>query len=131
LADSWIPDLTIRQSANPPIRQSADLTIRHPPMGILKHLLFWPVTAPIAGTKWSMNQVIKVVEEELTDDSVVKQDFMALQMKLELGEITDDEYVAEEAAIMARLREVRSWREKLGKSVAGGPVRVARGPGEE
>jgi hypothetical protein len=100
-------------------------------VGILKHLLFWPVTAPIAGTKWSMNQVIKVVEEELTDDSAVKQDFMALQMKLELGEIDDEQYVVEEAAIMARLREVRAWREKLGKSVAGGPVRVARGPGEE
>jgi hypothetical protein len=99
-------------------------------MGLLKHLLFWPVTAPIAGTKWSMNQVMKVVEEELTDDTVVKQDFMALQIKLELGEITDEEYVEEEAAIMARLREVRAWRERLGKSVAGGPVRVAKGPGE-
>lgn len=100
-------------------------------MGLLKHLLFWPVTAPIAGTKWSMNQVMKVVEEELTDDTAVKQDFMALQIKLELGEITDEEYIEHEAAIMSRLREVRAWRERLGKSVAGGPVRVAKGPGEE
>jgi hypothetical protein len=95
-------------------------------MGILKHALFWPVTGPIAGIQWSMNQVIKVVEEELTDDTAVKQDFMALQMKLELGEIDDEQYVVEEANIMARLREVRAWRERLGKSVAGGPVRVAR-----
>ena len=29
-----------------------------------------------------------------------------------------------------RLREVRAWRERLGKAVAGGPVRVARDPGE-
>jgi len=99
-------------------------------MGILKHVLFWPVTGPIAGIEWSMNQVMKVVEEELTDDSIVKQDFMALQMKLELGEIDDEEYAREEAVIMARLREVRAWRERLGKSVAGGPVRVAREPGE-
>jgi hypothetical protein len=70
---------------------------------------------------------MKVVEEELTDDTVVKQDFMALQMKLELGEIDDDEYVRQEAVIMERLREVRAWRERLGKSVAGGPVRVAQG----
>src|SRR3954465_7117764 len=95
-------------------------------MGLLKHVLFWPVTGPIAGIEWSMNQVMKVVEEELTDDSVVKQDFMALQMKLELGEITDEQYAEEEAIIMSRLREVRAWRERLGKSVAGGPVRVAR-----
>ena len=99
-------------------------------MGILKHVLFWPVTGPIAGIEWSMNQVMKVVEEELTDDSIVKQDFMALQMKLELGEIDDEEYSRQEAIIMNRLREVRAWREKLGKSVAGGPVRVAKGPEE-
>jgi hypothetical protein len=99
-------------------------------MGLLKHVLFWPVTGPIAGIEWSMNQVMKVVEEELTDDTIVKQDFMALQMKLEVGEIDDEEYAAQEAVIMARLREVRAWRERLGKAVAGGPVRVARDPGE-
>ena len=99
-------------------------------MGILKHVLFWPVTGPVGATKWSLNQVMKIVEEELTDDTTVKQDFMALQMKLELGEIDDEEYVVQEAAIMARLREIRQWREKLGKSVAGGPVRVARGDEE-
>ena len=99
-------------------------------MGILKHVLFWPVTGPVAGIRWSLNKVLNVVEEELTDDQPVKQDLMALQMKLELGEIDDDQYVAEEAAIMSRLREVREWREKLGKSVAGGPVRVARDPAE-
>ena len=99
-------------------------------MGILKHVLFWPVTGPVGATKWSLNQVMKIVEEELTDDTTVKQDFMALQMTLELGEIDDEEYVEQEAIIMARLREVRAWREKLGKSVAGGPVRVAKGPEE-
>jgi hypothetical protein len=99
-------------------------------MGILKHVLFWPVTGPVGATRWSLNQVMKIVEEELTDDTTVKQDFMALQMKLELGEIDDAEYVEQEAIIMARLREVRAWREKLGKSVAGGPVRVAKGPEE-
>ena len=99
-------------------------------MGLLKHVLFWPVTGPIAGVKWSMSQVMKVVEEELTDDAPVKQDFMELQMELELGEIDDEEYAAREAEIMARLRAVREWREKLGKSNPGGPVRVARDPAE-
>lgn len=99
-------------------------------MGLLKHVLFWPVTGPIAGIEWSMNQVMNVVEEELTDDAPVKQDFMELQMQLELGQIDDDEYVRREAEIMARLRDVRQWRERLGKSNPGGPVRVARDPAE-
>jgi hypothetical protein len=50
-------------------------------------------------------------------------------MRLEMGEIDDAEYVREEAEIMQRLREVREWREKLGMSIGGGPVRVA-GTGE-
>jgi hypothetical protein len=96
-------------------------------MGILSKVIFFPITGPVAGIRWSLNKVIQVAEEELTDDAPVKQDLMELQMKLELGDITDDEYVEREAVLMARLREVRAWRERLGKATAGGPVRVARG----
>jgi hypothetical protein len=95
-------------------------------MGILSKILFFPVTGPVAGIRWSLNQVIQVAEEELTDDAPVKQELMELQMKLELGDITDDEYIEREAALMARLREVRDWRVRLGKATSGGPVRVAR-----
>jgi hypothetical protein len=96
-------------------------------MGLLTNLLFFPVTGPVAGIRWSLNKVMQVAEEEVTDDAPVKQDLMELQMQLELGDITDAEYVAREAALMARLREVRMWRERLGKATSGGPVRVARG----
>jgi hypothetical protein len=95
-------------------------------MGLLTNLLFFPVTGPVAGIKWSLGQVGKIVEEELTDDAPIKQALMELQMKLELGDIDDDEYVRQEAELMLRLREVRAWRERLGKSTSGGPVRVAR-----
>jgi hypothetical protein len=95
-------------------------------MGLLTKLLFFPVTGPVAGIRWSLGKVQSVVEEELTDDAPVKQDLMELQMKLELGDITDEEYVEQEAVLMARLREVRAWRERLGKGTTGGPVRVAR-----
>ena len=70
-------------------------------------------------------------EEELVDDAPVKQELMELQMQLELGDITDDEYVEREAALMVRLREVRAWRERLGKGTSGGPVRVAKAADEE
>lgn len=95
-------------------------------MGLLTNLLFFPVTGPVAGIKWSLGKVQKVVEEELTDDAPIKQELMELQMRLELGDIDDAEYVARESELMARLREVRAWRERLGKATGGGPVRVAR-----
>lgn len=100
-------------------------------MGLLSKVLFFPITGPVAGIRWSLNQVIQVAEEELTDDTPVKQDLMELQMQLELGDITDEEYVEREAVLMARLREVRAWRERFGKATSGGPVRVARSEGEE
>jgi hypothetical protein len=95
-------------------------------VGLLTNLLFFPVTGPIAGIKWSLGKVQQVVEEELTDDTPIKQDLMELQMQLELGDIDDAEYVRREAEIMQRLREVRTWRERFGKGTSGGPVRVAR-----
>lgn len=98
-------------------------------MGLLTKVLFFPVTGPVAGIKWSLNKVLQVAEEEITDDSSVKQELMELQMQLELGDIDDDEYVRRETELMARLREVREWRERLGKSVPRGPVRVSGGGG--
>ena len=95
-------------------------------MGLLTKLLFFPVAGPVAGIRWSLEKVQAVVEEELTDDAPVKQELMELQMQLELGDITDAEYVEREAELMMRLREVRAWRERLGKGTTGGPVRVAR-----
>jgi hypothetical protein len=95
-------------------------------VSLLGKLLFFPITGPVAGIRWSLGKVQNVVEEELTDDAPVKQALMELQMQLELGDITDDEYVEREAVLMAQLREVRAWRERLGKGTSGGPVRVAR-----
>ena len=99
-------------------------------MGLLGKLLFFPITGPVAGIRWTLGKVQGVVEEELTDDAPVKQELMELQMQLELGDIDDDEYVRREAELMLRLRDVRAWRERLGKSTSGGPVRVSRDAGE-
>ena len=95
-------------------------------MGLLSKILLFPVAGPIAGIKWSLEKVQTVVETELTDDTPIKQELMELQMQLELGDIDDEEYVRREAELMTRLREVRAWREKLGKGVSGGPVRVGK-----
>ncbi|MGQ0561913.1 MAG: gas vesicle protein GvpG [Gemmatimonadota bacterium] len=93
-------------------------------MGLLKHLLFWPVTGPQFLIDFALDQVEGVVRENLTDDSEVKAELMELQLLLELGDIDEDEYVAREAVLMQRLREIRDWREQFGMGVSGGPVRV-------
>jgi hypothetical protein len=98
-------------------------------MGLLTNILLAPFLGPIYGTRWTLDKVDRVVREELTDDTPIKEDLMNLQLQLEMGEIDDAEYVRREAEIMQRLREVREWREKYGMFTSGGPVRVA--PGDE
>jgi hypothetical protein len=94
-------------------------------MGLLTNILLSPFLGPIWGTKWTLDKVDRAVREELTDDMPIKEDLMALQLQLEMGEIDDAEYVRREKEIMQRFREVREWREKLGMPTSGGPVRVA------
>ena len=100
-------------------------------MGLLKHLLFWPVTGPKFLTEFSLEKVNGVVREQLTDDQPIKEELLELQLLLESGEIDDDEYVEREARLMAALRDVRHWREQFGMGISGGPVRVADTPKEE
>lgn len=100
-------------------------------MGLLKHLLFWPVTGPIALAKHSIRQVEGVARRELTDDGQIHEDLMALQMELELGSIDDAEYQRREAEIMERLREARAWRTRLGMEEEWAPLSFSDEPGEE
>lgn len=100
-------------------------------MGLLTKILLSPFLGPVWGAQWSLEKVERVVKEELSDDTAVKNEFMQLQMELESGEIDDDEYLVREQEIMARFRAVREWREEFGMSTPGGPVRVAREEGDE
>ena len=100
-------------------------------MGLLSNLLFFPVTGPVAGIRWTLGNLQRIVEEELTDDAPIRQEMLELQMKVELGDIDDAEYAVREGELMTRLREVRAWRERLGKGTSGGPVRVARDTAED
>jgi hypothetical protein len=83
-------------------------------MGLLAKLVFFPVAGPVAGIRWTLGQVQRVAEQELTDDTKIKNDLMELQLRLELGEIDEAEYAKAEAVLMQQLRDVREWRERLG-----------------
>lgn len=98
-------------------------------MGLLKHLLFWPVTGPKTLVEFSIRQAEGLVHEELTDDQRIKEDLMALQMELELGDIDEEEYVRREAVLMERLREARAWRVELGMEARWAPLGYSRDDG--
>src|SRR6185503_2307546 len=63
--------------------------------------------APISGLKFILNQVQKVADQELNDESLIKHQLLELQMRLELGEVSDEDFREQEADLFARLRVIR------------------------
>jgi hypothetical protein len=62
---------------------------------LLDDLLLLPLTGPISGFKWIMRTVQKLADEELLNDQPWKERLIELQMRLELGEISEEDYVIE------------------------------------
>jgi hypothetical protein len=64
-------------------------------------------TLLVGGIKFVLRKIVDAVESQLNDDSVLHEELLAAQMRLELGEITEEEFAVVEADILARLREIR------------------------
>ena len=61
----------------------------------------------VGGIKFVLGKIAAAVEAELNDDSHLREELLAAQMRLELGEMTEQEFATFEADILARLREIR------------------------
>ena len=76
---------------------------------MLLKLLTAPITLPLSGFRFVLGRVEEMAERELYDEERIREDLLLLQLRLDEGEITDDEYVTEEADIMVRLRAAREY----------------------
>jgi hypothetical protein len=61
----------------------------------------------IGGLKFVFGKLAQAVDAELNDDTVLKEELLAAQMRLELGEITEAEFAEVERDLLQRIREVR------------------------
>jgi hypothetical protein len=62
----------------------------------------------VGGIKFVLGKVAAAVDAELNDDSHLREELLAAQMRLELGEITEQEFTQFEADVLVRLREIRN-----------------------
>ncbi|TMG54559.1 MAG: hypothetical protein E6H89_02395 [Chloroflexi bacterium] len=85
---------------------------------ILFKLLALPITAPAAGIRYCIDKVVEFAEHELTDDGPVREQLLELQLDLEEGRVTEEEYTERETVLLARLREVREYRKQLAREAA-------------
>ncbi len=59
-----------------------------------------------------------MAEAELYDESVVHEQLLLLQLQLEEGELSEEEYTEREAVLMERLREIRAYHEQRAREEA-------------
>src|SRR5207249_3320466 len=84
-------------------------------------------TLLIGGLKFVLNKIVDAVDSQLNDDGVVREELLAAQMRLELGEISEKEFATLEADLLARLREIRE-RQRGAASARPRPRRRRRWP---
>ena len=76
----------------------------------------------VGGLRFVFDKLAQAVDAELHDDARLREELLAAQMRLELGEITEEEFAEAEADLLRRIREVRA---RGTASPAEGPVRLA------
>ena len=71
-------------------------------------------TMLIGGIRFVLDKIAAAVDTELNDDTALREQLLAAQMRVELGELSQDEFEQLEADILARLREIRDRRQGAG-----------------
>jgi hypothetical protein len=85
---------------------------------LIDDILLLPITGPVAGFRWVLRTIQKMADEELLNDQPWKERLIALQMRLELGEIGEEEFAREEAEVFQALRDIRARREAIAREMA-------------
>jgi len=58
-----------------------------------------------------LDKIVAAAEAEASDDSSLREQLLEAQMRLELGEITDDEFAEIETNVIARMREIKGQQQ--------------------
>jgi len=70
------------------------------------------ILSPVKLVIWLGEKINDVVEKEMSDDGKIKEQLMALQLRFELDEISEEEYNKQENELLARLEAIRKAKEE-------------------
>ena len=76
----------------------------------------------IDGISWTLRTVVTAAEAEMNDDTALREQLLAAEMRRELGEITDEEFADIERDLLTRIRDIKARREG-----GSGPLEFAAG----
>jgi hypothetical protein len=69
--------------------------------------------APLNGIIWLGKKINEVAEKEFSDEGLIKEKLMELQLNFELDKISEKEYNKKEAELLARLDAIRKAKEDV------------------
>jgi hypothetical protein len=64
-------------------------------------------TLVIGGIKFVLRRIAEAVDAQMNDVEALREELLAAQMRLELGEMSEAEFAEVERDLLARLREIR------------------------
>ncbi len=65
----------------------------------------------IGGLRFVFDKIAAAVDTEMNDETALRDELLAAQMRVELGEMTPEAFAAVEADVVARLRVIRERRQ--------------------
>jgi hypothetical protein len=68
-------------------------------------------TLLIGSLRFVLDKVVQAAEAEANDDSSLREMLLEAQMRLELGEISEEEFVDIERDVIARMREIKGQQQ--------------------
>jgi len=77
--------------------------------------ILFPFLLPIKGVAWIGGKLKEAAEQEITDESRVHEDLLDLQMRLEMEEISEEEFRRREQVLVERLEAIRKYKEEKGR----------------
>jgi hypothetical protein len=80
-------------------------------MGILDGLLMSPVLGPINGLLWLARTIEEQANAERWDEGKVVAGLQELELDLDLGKISLEEYETREAVLLQQLKEIREAKD--------------------
>jgi hypothetical protein len=67
---------------------------------------------PVKGFFGIFEKIQEMAERELSDEDYIRERLMELQLKFELDEISEEEYIDQEKELMTRLDAIRKAKEE-------------------
>ena len=81
-------------------------------MGLIG-LLLLPITGPVRGFRFLLEQLREEAEAALHDEGRAFAELIDLSMRRNTGQISEAEYAEQEAELLDRLSAIREYREEL------------------